>query len=281
MTRQALGRGLSALVREDVVVQPGDQLREIDIDLIKPNAEQPRTRFGETELDELAQSIRESGIIQPVVVRQSGSGYELVAGERRWRAAQRAELRKIPAVIREVADDKTLELALIENIQRQELNAIEEARAYKKLIETFGLTQEKLAERVGKDRVLIANHLRLLKLPPDIQILVEERKISAGHGRAILSIDDITEQRRLAREIIDKGHSVRETERIARQYSIGGKTRAKSILKKEPDANVKAAEVKLRPSWERRSISFPTQRAQAADRDRILQRDRPDRCTVR
>src|SRR5262245_55264759 len=138
MTRQALGRGLSALVREDIVVQPGDQLREIDIDLIKPNAEQPRTRFNEGALEELAQSIRENGIIQPVVVRQLGNGFELVAGERRWRAAQRAELRKIPAVIREVADEKTLELALIENIQRQELNAIEEAKAYKKLIETFG-----------------------------------------------------------------------------------------------------------------------------------------------
>ena len=226
---------------------PGEQLREVDLDLIKPNPEQPRRRFTENALEELAQSIRENGIIQPIVLRQSGSGYEMVAGERRWRAAQRAGLRKIPAVVREVADEKTLEFALIENIQRQELNAIEEARAYKKLIETFDLTQEMLAQRVGKDRVLIANHLRLLKLPSDIQNLVEEEKLSAGHARAILMADDISDQRRLAREIIDKSLSVREAERIAKRYSTGaGKTRGKSILRKEPDANIKAAEVKLR-----------------------------------
>ncbi|HEV7642475.1 MAG TPA: ParB/RepB/Spo0J family partition protein [Pyrinomonadaceae bacterium] len=245
MSRQALGRGLSALVREEVVVQPGDSLREIDIDLIKPNSEQPRTRFAETALEELAQSIRENGIIQPVVLRPSGSGYELIAGERRWRAAQRAELRKIPAVIREVTDEKKLELALIENIQRQELNPIEEAKAFKRLIEIFGLTQEKLAERIGKDRVLIANHLRLLKLPEDIQVLVEERKISAGHARAILSIVEIGEQRRLAREVIDRSLSVREAERIAKRINgLSGKSTSKGA-NKEPDANIKAAEVKL------------------------------------
>ncbi len=245
MSRQALGRGLSALVREEVVVQPGDSLREIDIDLIKPNSEQPRTRFAETALEELAQSIRENGIIQPVILRPSGTGFELIAGERRWRAAQRAELRKIPAVIREVTDEKKLELALIENIQRQELNPIEEAKAFKRLIEIFGLTQEKLAERVGKDRVLIANHLRLLKLPEDIQVLVEERKISAGHARAILSIVEIGEQRRLAREVIDRSLSVREAERIAKRINgLSGKSTSKGA-KKEPDANIKAAEVKL------------------------------------
>lgn len=245
MSRQALGRGLSALVREEVVVQPGDSLREIDIDLIKPNSEQPRTRFAETALEELAQSIRENGIIQPVVLRPSGNGFELIAGERRWRAAQRAELRKIPAVIREVTDEKKLELALIENIQRQELNPIEEAKAFKRLIEIFGLTQEKLAERIGKDRVLIANHLRLLKLPEDIQVLVEERKISAGHARAILSIVEIGEQRRLAREVIDRSLSVREAERIAKRINgLSGKSTSKDA-KKEPDANIKAAEVKL------------------------------------
>jgi ParB family chromosome partitioning protein len=245
MSRQALGRGLSALVPEDVVVQPGDSLREIDIDLIKPNSEQPRTRFAETALEELAQSIRENGIIQPVVLRPSGTGFELIAGERRWRAAQRAELRKIPAVIREVTDEKKLELALIENIQRQELNPIEEAKAFKRLIEIFGLTQEKLAERIGKDRVLIANHLRLLKLPEDIQVLVEERKISAGHARAILSIVEIGEQRRLAREVIDRSLSVREAERIAKRINgLSGKSPSKGT-NKEPDANIKAAEVKL------------------------------------
>lgn len=223
----------------------GEHLREIDIDLVKPNADQPRTRFTDAALEELAQSIRENGIIQPVVVRRRGNEFEIVAGERRWRAAQRAGLRKVPAVVREVADEKTLELALIENIQRQELNAIEEAKAYKKLIETLGLTQEKLAERVGKDRVLIANHLRLLKLPDDIQRLVEEQKISAGHGRAILSIEDLSEQRRLAREIMEKSMSVREAERTAKRLSGGG--RKQSILKaKGPDANTTAAQDKLR-----------------------------------
>jgi len=246
MTRRALGRGLSALVPEELTTT-GDQLREIDLDLIKPNPEQPRRRFSEDALEELAQSIRENGMIQPVVLREAGGGFELVAGERRWRAAQRAGLRKVPAVVREVADEKTLELALIENIQRQELNAIEEARAYKKLIETFELTQEMLAQRIGKDRVLIANHLRLLKLPQDLQTLVEEEKLSAGHARAILMAADINDQRRLARQIMDKSLSVREAERIAKRYSgDAGKTRGKSILRKEPDANIKAAEVKLR-----------------------------------
>ncbi len=254
-TRQALGRGLSALVPEQPAAAAnisganisGDHFREVEIDLIKPNSEQPRSRFTESALEELAQSIRENGIIQPVVLRRSGSGYELVAGERRWRAAQRAGLRKIPAVVREVADEKTLELALIENIQRQELNPIEEAKAYKKLIETFDLTQEKLAERIGKDRVLIANHLRLLKLPLDIQKLVEEEKLTAGHGRAILSIVEIAEQRRLAREVIDRSLSVREAERIAKRINgIGGKSAPAKAARKEPDANIKAAEVKLR-----------------------------------
>jgi ParB family chromosome partitioning protein len=245
MTRRALGRGLSALVPEETA-PAGDQLREIDLDLIKPNPEQPRRRFTENDLEELAQSIRENGIIQPVVLRPSGSGYELVAGERRWRAAQRAGLRKIPSVVREVADENTLELALIENIQRQELNAIEEARAYKKLIDTFDLTQEKLAERVGKDRVLIANHLRLLKLPEDIQNLVEEEKLSAGHARAILSVADIGEQRRLARQVIERSLSVREAERIAKRLSAAEGKAGKPAVKKEANANIKAAEVKLR-----------------------------------
>ena len=250
MSRQALGRGLSALVREDLpredsAAPGGDNLREVEIHLITPNPDQPRSRFTEAALEELAQSIRENGIIQPVILRPAGNGYELIAGERRWRAAQRAELRKIPAVIREVADDKKLELALIENIQRQELNPIEEAKAYKKLIETFDLTQEKLAERVGKDRVLIANHMRLLKLPDDIQRLVEEEKITAGHARAILSIVEIAEQRRLAREIIDRSLSVREAERIAKRINGINYRSGSKPGKKESDANVKAAEVKL------------------------------------
>lgn len=248
MARQSLGRGLSTLLGEDTVatVDPTTSSAEIDIDLIKPNPQQPRTRFSEKALDELAQSIRLNGVVQPIVVRERGGVYEIVAGERRWRAAQKAGLRKIPAAVREVADDKLLELALIENIQRQELNPIEEAAAYRKLIETIGLTQEMVAERVGRERSLVATSLRLLKLPPDIQKLLEEEKLSAGHGRALLMTDDAAVQRRVARSIIEKAMSVREAERAIK--SAGGVRR--SIITKQVnvnrDPNIAAAETKLR-----------------------------------
>ena len=170
MSRKPLGRGLSALLGGDdvpaAVKERGGSVNEIDIDLIDPNPDQPRTRFADKALYELAQSIAANGIVQPIVVRKLGLRYQIVAGERRWRAAQRAGLRRIPAVAKEVSDDKLLELALIENIQRQELNPIEEATAYRNLIDSIGLTQEQVAERVGKERSLIATSLRLLKLPP-------------------------------------------------------------------------------------------------------------------
>jgi ParB family chromosome partitioning protein len=220
---------------------------EIDLDLIDPNPDQPRSRFTETALDELAQSILANGIVQPIVVRQKGNRYEIVAGERRWRAAQRAGLRRIPAAIKEVSDDKLLELALIENIQREELNPVEEANAYRKLIDNMGLTQEALAASVGKDRTLIATSLRLLKLPADIQRLIEEGKLSAGHGRALLLTDDVSVQRRVARSIIEQSLSVREAERIVRN---SGQQRRKSIIRKPEasakDPNFAAAETKLR-----------------------------------
>ena len=165
MARQTLGRGLSALMGDDdVVVESAMADLEIDIDLIEPNPQQPRTRFPDADLDELTQSIMANGVVQPIVVRRHGSRYQIVAGERRWRASQRAGLRKIPAVVREVSDEKLLELALIENIQRQQLNAMEEAMAYRQLIDRVGLTQEMVAEQVGKGRVVIANSLRLLNL---------------------------------------------------------------------------------------------------------------------
>lgn len=243
MARQSLGRGLSALLGDDRAGEPVGT--EIDIDLIRPNPQQPRTRFAESALDELAQSIAANGVVQPIVLRKSGTGYEIVAGERRWRAAQRAGLRKIPAAIKEVSDDKLLELALIENIQREELNPIEEANAYRKLIETVGLTQEAVAAQVGKERTLIATSLRLLKLPDDIQKLIEEGKLSAGHGRALLLTDDVTVQRRIARTVIEKSLSVRETERSVRNSG----PRRRSILKADvpkKDPNFVAAETKLR-----------------------------------
>jgi ParB family chromosome partitioning protein len=246
MTRRALGRGLSALLPEQTN-NNNEELREIEIETIKPNAEQPRTRFTEQALEELTQSIRENGIVQPIVVRRKGSGFEIVAGERRWRAAQRAGLERVPAVVREISDDKMLELALIENIQRQELNAIEEAKAYKKLLENLGLTQEMVATRIGKDRTFITSYLRLLKLPNDIQRLVEEEKISVGHARALLMAENAEIQRRIARSIMDMNLTVREAEKIVKRQNSNGETQEKPKLKaKEADANVRAAETKLR-----------------------------------
>lgn len=246
MARQSLGRGLSALLGDEKPAEADSTGFEIDIDLIEPNPEQPRTRFADSNLDELAQSIRANGVVQPIIVRRFGERYQIVAGERRWRAAQRAELRRIPAVLKEVSDEKLLELALIENIQRQELNPIEEAKAFRKLIDTIGLTQEMVAEQVGKERSVIATAMRLLRLPGEIQRVIEEGGLSAGHGRALLMADDPKIQRQLANSAIDNGWSVREIEKAVKrtvsEKAAGpiGKTTARSV-----DANVKAAETKL------------------------------------
>lgn len=249
MNRKALGRGLSALLGEssNPESESKEGFVEIDIDLITPNAEQPRTRFTESNLDELAQSIKVNGVVQPILVRKRGNGYELVAGERRWRASQRAGLTKIPAVVKDISDDKVLELALVENIQRQELNAIEEAKAYRKLIDSIGLTQEMVASRVGKDRTFIANYLRLLRLPDDIQGLVSEEKISVGHARALLMADNPDVQRRVAQSIIEMSLSVRETEKAVKRINRGDtQVTGKTEVKPKLDANYKAAETKLR-----------------------------------
>src|ERR671921_151110 len=247
MTRRALGRGLSALL-SDKPATTNEEMVEIDLDLIEPNNFQPRTSFDEERLEQLAQSIRANGIIQPLLVRRlSSDKYQLVAGERRWRAAQRAGLHRVPCVVKDIPEDRMLELALIENIQRQELNAIEEAQAYKRLIETLGLTQEMVAQRVGRDRTFITNYLRLLRLPEDIQELVEQDKLSMGHARAILGVDDPEIQRKVARNITEHGLSVRETERTIKRL-INRESNALSrvtVVAKE-DANVKAAENKLR-----------------------------------
>jgi ParB family chromosome partitioning protein len=251
MTRKVLGRGLSALLSETpAATAANEELREVDIDLIEPNNVQPRTRFDETQLEELAQSIKTNGVVQPILVRKTNGGrYQIVAGERRWRAAQRAGLQRIPSVIRDVPDDKMLELALIENIQRQELNAIEEAYAYKRLIETFNLTQETVAQRVGRDRTFVTNYLRLLRLPEDIQRLVEENKLSMGHARALLGIDDADKQRQIARNIIERNLSVRDTERAVKRVVAGGDSVspiAPASTERVSDANTRAAESKLR-----------------------------------
>jgi ParB family chromosome partitioning protein len=247
MARQVLGRGLSALLGEEIVKTSGEELLELDLDLIEPNSEQPRSRFAEENLEELAQSIRANGIVQPIIVRRKGSRYQIVAGERRWRAAQRAGLQKLPAVVKDVSDEKLLELALVENIQRQELNPIEEAKAYKNLINKIGLTQELVAERVGKNRTVITTSLRLLKLPDEIQKLIEEEKISAGHGRALLMVDDVEAQKRVAKTIIEMSLSVRETEKSVKRLNRGeSQTVEKKQVSPKADANIKAAESKLR-----------------------------------
>jgi len=247
MSRKVLGRGLSALLGEGTAKDTDEKYLEIDIDLIEPNSEQPRTRFTEDNLEGLAQSIKANGIVQPILLRRKGSRYQIIAGERRWRASQRAGLRKIPSIIKDVSDEKLLEFALVENIQRQDLNAVEEAKAYRKLIDSVGLTQEMIAERVGKNRTVITTFLRLLKLPDDIQNLVEEEKISAGHARALLMTDDADAQRRVAKMAIEMSLSVRETEKAIKRINKGGtQAVARKQVSSKNDANTRAAETKLR-----------------------------------
>lgn len=240
-----MGRGLSALISTDSPLADSDEIRDIEIDLIRPGHQQPRTTFDQAKLEELAQSIRTSGIIQPLLVRPRGGLFELVAGERRWRAAQLAGLPRIPAIIREIPDDKLLELALIENIQRQELNPIEEANAYKRLIESLNLTQEEVAQRVGRDRTFVTNYLRILKLPSEIQLLLENEKLSFGHARALLGLADVILQRRYAQKIVKHNWSVRETERRIKHAATATPASSRQFLK-QTDPNVRAAEAKLR-----------------------------------
>ena len=218
--RKALGRGLSALLGTSD--PESDQLREIDIDRILPNAHQPRKSFDEESLNELANSIREHGVIQPIVVQSLPDNFfQLIAGERRWRAAQRAGLLRMPAIIRETSPHAQLEIALIENLQRQDLNPIEEAQAYERLIAEFGLTQEEVARRVGKNRATIANMLRLLRLPPEVQQWMMENKISTGHAKALLSLSDLSAILESARKIIQGNYSVRQAEMLVSRYGKG------------------------------------------------------------
>ena len=240
-----MGRGLSALISTDQQPAANDEIREIELDLIRPGSQQPRTNFDQAKLDELAQSIRSTGIIQPLLVRPKGGLFELVAGERRWRAAQLAGLPRIPAIVRDIPDERLLEMALVENIQRQELNPIEEAQAYKRLIESLGLTQEEVAHRVGRDRTFVTNYLRVLKLPTDIQKLIETDKLSFGHARTLLAINDPMMQRRLAHKITKHKWSVRETEQRVKNLTNPPEPRARKLAS-HSDPNVRAAEAKLR-----------------------------------
>jgi ParB family chromosome partitioning protein len=242
-----LGRGLGALLSAEGTATAIDDTNEISIDLIDPSNLQPRSVFDDAKLEELAKSIVANGVVQPLLLRRKGSRFELIAGERRWRAAQRAGLSKVPAILKDVSDEQVLEIALIENIQREDLNPIEEARAYKKLIESLGLTQETVAERVGRDRSYITNYLRLLRLPEDLQELLQAGRLSTGHARTLLGVEHVDVQRQLARKIIEQDLSVRATERLVRQHAEPAAARSRSVPQaQERDANVRAAETKLR-----------------------------------
>ncbi len=218
--RSALGRGLDSLISMDDIQTSGSSaINEIDISSISPNPEQPRTTFDETALEELAMSIRELGIIQPLTLRSIGdNAYQIISGERRFRAAKLAGLDTVPAYVRTANDSELTEMALIENIQREDLNAIEIALTFKKLIDQYNLTQERLSERIGKKRATIANFLRLLKLPAEVQIGLRDKQVDMGHARALLAIDKPSLQLKVYKEIIKKGLSVRQVEELAKQY---------------------------------------------------------------
>lgn len=225
----ALGRGLDALLDTSEVNTGGSSnIGEVDVMLIKPNPDQPRREFNEESLRELADSIAQIGIVQPITLRDTGDGfYTIIAGERRWRACQMAGLERVPAYIRTVDDENMMEMALVENIQRQDLTALEVALAYQHLIEQYGLTQEQLSEKVGKNRVTVTNYLRLLKLPAPIQVALKERQIDMGHARALLSLDDPKAQLHVFDEMVANGLSVRRVEEMVKELSAGGTVKGK------------------------------------------------------
>lgn len=249
MARKALGRGLDALIPGREGVEEGQRpsrLAEIDVDRIRPNPKQPRDRFDDEAIDAIAASLQEHGLLQPVVVRRAGEEeFELIAGERRWRAAQRAGLQRIPAVVRDADARQSLELALVENLQREDLNPVEEAQGYHLLIEDMGLTQEQVAAKVGKDRSTVANYLRLLKLPAPVQEMLIDEELTMGHARALLGAPDAASQRRIAERVVRDHLSVRRTESLVRDESPdeGGSKASRPRRSKDPD--VAAAEEKL------------------------------------
>lgn len=214
MNKKALGKGLGAFIPDEFSILKDERFAELDLEDVKPNPFQPRTRFDDQTIDELAQSIRETGIVQPVIVVPEDDHYMIIVGERRWRAAQRAGLRKIPVLIRNIPKDKQLEVSLIENIHREELNALEIAGAYQRLIDDHGYAQHELADKVGKDRSSVANYLRLLKLPQEIQDRLADGTISMGHARAMLALEDAATQLYACRQVIDRNLSVRNTEAL-------------------------------------------------------------------
>lgn len=243
MTRKALGKGLGALLRDRESAAESD-LREVEVDLLEPNPYQPRLVFSEPRMEELTRSLQSHGFVQPLIVRPHGGRYQIIAGERRWRAAQRLGLARVPVVLRSISNERMMEASLIENIQRENLNPIEEARAYHRLSHELGLTQEELAQRTGKERPTIANFLRLLKLPKELQQLVLDEKLSMGHARALLGVDSAPEQRLLAERCLRNEWSVRQLEKTIGHWKKQPQGQEKAIIPKV-DPNVKAAIEKL------------------------------------
>ena len=277
MERKVLGRGISALIppKELEAGEHSEKIVFLKMDQVQPNPYQPRKEFDPQSLEELTQSIREKGIIQPVLVRRRGDNFELIAGERRFRAAKSLGVNEIPAIIKNVDDEESLEISLIENIQRQELNPIEEAHAYQYLIDKFGLTQESVSDVVGKARVSVTNTLRLLKLPMEIQDEIKNGRISYAHGRVLLEIDDANKQRHLAQEIISKGLSVRELEVIVKK--IRPRSMAHKVAKAR-DVSLEAKEealqhifgTKVRIVRQRKRGSVQIEFYSAEDMDRVV-----------
>ena len=246
--RPALGKGLSALI-PDAPEAPRGGVMEVDIDLLAPNDLQPRVQMDDARLQELAESIKANGIIQPILVRRTGTSYRIIAGERRWRAAQRAGLHKVPVVVRDVkdgADKELLELALVENIQRENLNAVDEALAYRRLADEFGLTQDQISAAVGKDRSSIANFMRLLKLPDEVRADLVSGALSMGHARALLSLADAAAQRQAAREVISRGLSVRDTELLIKKLAAPKREAEAGAADARADVHTRAAEDRMR-----------------------------------
>ena len=244
MTRQALGRGPEALLPPP----RASALVELTLEDVYPNPLQPRLHFQPQKLEELAASIKENGVLQPIVVRQRQGSYQIVAGERRWRASQKAGLRKIPAIIQDVSDEKMLAMTLVENIQRDDLSPIEEAHAYQLFLEEFQLTQEEIAQKVGRSRASVTNSLRLLRLPKSIQALLINGQISMGHARALVPLTK-KDQRSLAKKILLQGLSVRQVEQYARRQQ---KAQSNSAVQQPKDSHLAAAEQALEESWKTR-----------------------------
>jgi len=233
MKKKALGKGLKAFIPEEYGILKEEKYAELDIDQLKPNPLQPRLKFSQDSIDELSRSIKESGVLQPIIVSPEGDGYRIIVGERRWRAAQRIGLKKIPVLIRTMSNEKQLEASLVENLHREDLNPLEIALAYQKLIQKLDHTQEEIAQKVGKDRSSVTNYLRLLRLPQEIQDCLGEGKISMGHARALLSLEDPQTQISLCQQLIEENLSVRDVEKMIQR--LKRKPSAKKSREADPD----------------------------------------------